>query len=135
MCVYVRSAHRWYIMYVCVCVCASHPAIIESIRCGLVFQLKDAVSARLVETVEHLHVEYLMHRLMKNPAIIIMGNAAAERLSIVSMNITVRGRLLHYNFVVALLNDLFGIQARGGCSCAGPYGMRLFGLSEVRVCV
>jgi hypothetical protein len=37
---------------------------------------------------------------------------------------------LHHNFVVALLNDLFGIQARGGCSCAGPYGHRLLGIDE-----
>jgi len=37
-------------------------------------------------------------------------------------------RYLHYNFAVALLNDLFGIQARGGCSCAGPYGHRLLGI-------
>ena len=36
--------------------------------------------------------------------------------------------VLHHNFVVALLNDLFGIQARGGCSCAGPYGHRLLGI-------
>lgn len=36
---------------------------------------------------------------------------------------------LHYNFVCALLNDLFGIQTRGGCQCAGPYGLRLLGLS------
>jgi len=35
---------------------------------------------------------------------------------------------LHHNFVVAVLNDLFGIQARGGCSCAGPYGHRLLGI-------
>ena len=59
-----------------------------------------------------------------------MGNPNVERISILSMNIVANGYLLHYNFVVALLNDLFGIQARGGCSCAGPYGMRLFGLSE-----
>ena len=39
-----------------------------------------------------------------------------------------RGPYLHHNFVVALLNDLFGIQARGGCSCAGPYGHRLLGI-------
>ncbi len=37
-------------------------------------------------------------------------------------------RYLHHNFVVALLNDLFGIQARGGCSCAGPYGHRLLAI-------
>jgi hypothetical protein len=36
-------------------------------------------------------------------------------------------RYLHHNFVVALLNDLLGIQSRGGCSCAGPYGHRLLG--------
>ena len=38
------------------------------------------------------------------------------------------GRYLHHNLVVAILNDLFGIQSRGGCSCAGPYGHRLLGI-------
>jgi hypothetical protein len=42
------------------------------------------------------------------------------------------GRYLHHNFVVALLNDLLGIQARGGCSCAGPYGHRLLGIDIER---
>ena len=40
------------------------------------------------------------------------------------------GRFLHWNFVTSLLNDLFGIQCRGGCACAGPYGMELLGLEE-----
>src|SRR6185437_14620541 len=64
-----------------------------------------------------------------HPSIEILGNTEAERLSIVSF--VVRrpgGRYLHHNFVVALLNDLFGIQSRGGCSCAGPYGHRLLGI-------
>jgi hypothetical protein len=39
-----------------------------------------------------------------------------------------QGPYLHHNFVVAVLNDLFGIQSRGGCSCAGPYGHRLLGI-------
>ena len=42
------------------------------------------------------------------------------------------GRYLHHNFVVALLSDLFGIQSRGGCSCAGPYGHRLLGIDIER---
>ena len=42
------------------------------------------------------------------------------------------GHWLHHNFVVALLNDLFGVQARGGCSCAGPYGHRLLGIDIER---
>lgn len=40
-----------------------------------------------------------------------------------------KGLYLHHNFVVALLNDLFGIQARGGCACAGPYGQALLGIN------
>ncbi|KAG5192248.1 pyridoxal phosphate-dependent transferase, partial [Tribonema minus] len=44
-----------------------------------------------------------------------------------------RPLFLHYNFVCALLNDLFGVQARGGCACAGPYAQRLLGLSASAV--
>jgi hypothetical protein len=44
----------------------------------------------------------------------------------------VAGARLHHNFVVALLDDLFGIQTRGGCSCAGPYGHRLLGIGPDR---
>ena len=62
------------------------------------------------------------------PDIEILGNPALPRLSIVSFTIRHDGRYLHHNFVVALLNDLFGIQSRGGCSCAGPYGHRLLGI-------
>ena len=40
------------------------------------------------------------------------------------------GRFLHWNFVSILLSDLFGIQARGGCLCAGPYGHTLLGISD-----
>lgn len=39
-------------------------------------------------------------------------------------------RYLHHNFVCALLNDLFGVQARAGCQCAGPYGVRLLSMSD-----
>ncbi|CAN0086178.1 unnamed protein product, partial [Laminaria digitata] len=39
------------------------------------------------------------------------------------------GSYLHHNFVCALLNDVFGIQARAGCQCAGPYGMRILGVN------
>ncbi|MEA2844035.1 MAG: hypothetical protein QOJ69_1706, partial [Actinomycetota bacterium] len=63
-----------------------------------------------------------------NPNIEILGNTKAERLSIISFVVRHEGSYLHHNFVVALLNDLFGIQSRGGCSCAGPYGHRLLGI-------
>jgi selenocysteine lyase/cysteine desulfurase len=41
-----------------------------------------------------------------------------------------RGRYLHHNFVAALLNDMFGVQARGGCACAGPYAQELMGIDH-----
>ena len=105
------------------------PGIVESIRAGLVFQLKDAVG---VETIE-AHESDLLRRAVAvwqdEPTIEILGNRSARRLSIVSFVIRApSGDYLHHNFVVALLNDLFGIQTRGGCSCAGPYGHRLLGI-------
>ena len=59
-----------------------------------------------------------------------LGNPdPARRIGIVSFNLAdPRGRYLHPKFVTVLLNDLFGIQSRAGCSCAGPYGHRLLGI-------
>ncbi len=104
------------------------PAIIESIRAGLVFQLKQAVGARHIEHLEHDFVSRAIDAWSKNPNIWILGNPNLKRLSIVSLVIRHGEKYLHWNYVVALLNDLFGIQARGGCSCAGPYGHSLFGI-------
>ena len=105
------------------------PAIIEAVRAGLVFQLKDAVG---VETIRAAEERFLGGR---------CGSGRPSRRSRCSATPTHRGsrssrswcarpsgRYLHHNFVVALLNDLFGVQSRGGCSCAGPYGHRLLGI-------
>jgi selenocysteine lyase/cysteine desulfurase len=104
------------------------PAIVESIRAGLVFQLKRAVGVATIREMEDSFTRRAVASWRANPAIDILGNPEADRLSIVSFMIRRPPRYLHYNFVVALLNDLFGIQARGGCSCAGPYGHRLLGI-------
>jgi selenocysteine lyase/cysteine desulfurase len=109
------------------------PAIVESIRAGLVFQLKEAVGIDVIREHEEDFWRRAVERWRQNPSLEILGNLDAERLSIVSF--VVRrpgGRYLHHNYVVALLNDLFGIQARGGCSCAGPYGHRLLGIDIER---
>jgi selenocysteine lyase/cysteine desulfurase len=112
---------------------AGTPAIVESIRAGLVFQLKDAVGVDVIRRHETDYVHRAISAWSSVPEIEILGNLDAERLSILSF--VVRrpgGRYLHHNAVVALLNDLFGIQARGGCSCAGPYGHRLLGIDVER---
>ena len=105
------------------------PAIIESIRAGLVFQLKDAVGTELIHEREEHFITRAIESWQANPNIEILGSPDARRLSIVSFVIKHKGRYLHHNFVVSLLNDLFGIQSRGGCSCAGPYGHRLLGIN------
>ena len=105
------------------------PAIVEAIRAGLVFQLKAAVGVKVIRSHEQDYLRRAISAWLQEPSIQILGNLEAERLSIVSFVVRApSGRYLHHNFVVALLNDLFGIQARGGCSCAGPYGHRLLGI-------
>jgi selenocysteine lyase/cysteine desulfurase len=105
------------------------PAIIESIRAGLVFGLKDAVGVDTIRAVEADFLSRALAAWKEHPNIQVLGNPDAERLSILSFVVKrPGGKYLHHNAVVAILNDLFGIQSRGGCSCAGPYGHRLLGI-------
>jgi selenocysteine lyase/cysteine desulfurase len=104
------------------------PAIVESIRAGLVFGLKAAVGVEAIRERETAFIRRALERWEANPSIEILGSHEAERLSIVSFVVRHHGRYLHHNLVVAMLNDLFGVQSRGGCSCAGPYGHRLLGI-------
>jgi len=108
------------------------PDIVGAIRAGLVFQLKQAVGVDEIERREESFIRRAIASWDTNPNIEILGNHDSRRLSIVSFVIRHERRHLHHNFVVALLNDLFGIQARGGCSCAGPYGHRLLGIDLER---
>lgn len=104
------------------------PAILESIRAGLVFHLKQSVGVETIEALERGWVERALARWRQHPNLRLLGSLTAPRLSIVSFLVRHGDGFLHHNFVVALLNDLFGIQSRGGCSCAGPYGHRLLGI-------
>ncbi|MEJ7833550.1 MAG: aminotransferase class V-fold PLP-dependent enzyme [Nocardioides sp.] len=109
------------------------PAIIEAVRAGMVFQLKEAVGTDTIREQEERHLSRAVSAWREEPAIEVLGNPEAKRLSIVSFVLrSPSGRYLHHNYVVSLLNDLFGIQSRGGCSCAGPYGHRLLGIDLER---
>jgi len=108
------------------------PAIVESIRAGLVFALKQAVGTGLIAAREEQLWRHVLRRWAGNPGIEVLGSHQAARLAVTSFRIRHGPQYLHHNFVVALLNDLFGIQARGGCSCAGPYGHRLLAIGPAR---
>ncbi|XP_006812056.1 uncharacterized protein LOC100375561 [Saccoglossus kowalevskii] len=108
------------------------PAITESIRAGMAFQLKDAVGTDVIEAREEELCRRAFDRWQHNRNLIILGCRKPRRLPIFSFLVRHEksGKLLHHNFVCTLLNDLYGIQARGGCACAGPYAHDLLGISE-----
>ena len=112
---------------------AGTPAIVESIRAGLVFQLKRAVGVEAIREREESHVRRALTAWQRNPNVDILGSTELPRLSIVSLGLRHPRGMLHPHFVVAILNDLFGIQARGGCFCAGPYLQRLHDLDDALV--
>jgi len=108
------------------------PAIVESIRAGLVFKLKDSVGSQFIMAREESLRQQAVARFSSLENLVILGSNSSSHLPIFSFLIKnpESGLFLHHNFVVALLNDLFGIQARGGCACAGPYMQDLLGMNK-----
>ncbi|RLN65928.1 hypothetical protein BBJ29_009179 [Phytophthora kernoviae] len=109
------------------------PDILGSIRLGLAFELKQRVIPKHIMNLERQHVKRVFECLGHNDHIVLLGHNNMDRLPIFSFLVRFGSRFLHHNFVCALLNDLFGIQARGGCQCAGPFGARLLGLSREHI--
>lgn len=108
---------------------AGTPSIVGAIRAGLVFKLYAEVkSQKRAEQLGDVTIDQIMTRWSQHPNIQILGHAEQPRLPIISFQIRHRHRYLHYGFVAAVLNDVFGIQSRGGCSCAGPYAHTLLGI-------
>lgn len=103
------------------------PGVIQIMKAALAFLVKDAIGVEKIESREQELLRRAFERWQRNPRIEILGNPdPGRRIGIVSFNVkSAAGRYLHPKFVTALLNDLFGIQSRAGCSCAGPYGHRL----------
>ncbi|XP_078602131.1 uncharacterized protein LOC144876565 [Branchiostoma floridae x Branchiostoma japonicum] len=108
------------------------PAIVESIRAGLVFQLKQALGADFIMRREQELCKKAFDFWLGYPNMVVMGSTEVKRLPIMSFMVRhpQSGLFLHHNYVCVLLNDLFGIQARGGCACAGPYAQDLLGIDE-----
>jgi selenocysteine lyase/cysteine desulfurase len=111
---------------------AGTPGVLQTLKAALALELKERIGPERIEAREHELVARALQCWGANPRIEILGNPdPARRIGIVSFNLRdPRGRYLHPKFVTALLNDLFGIQSRAGCSCAGPYGHRLLGIDQ-----
>lgn len=94
------------------------PGFLQVIKTALAIQLKEEMGVENIQNREHEIVDYVFSRLENIPNIKILANQHKDRLGVISFYIDD----LHYNLGVKMLNDRFGIQTRGGCSCAGTYG-------------
>lgn len=102
------------------------PPIVGTIQAALAFDLKHAIGAERIRRIERDYLDRALARWANDSRLEVLGDLEAERLGVVSM--IFRG--LHHNLAVALLNDRFGLQVRGGCMCAGPYGHELLHIDE-----
>ena len=111
---------------------AGTPGVLQTLKAGLVFQVKDAVGAAVIHERELEYSSRALRSWGKDDHIEILGNPDPEsRVGIISFNVRgASGKYLHHKLMTVLLNDLFGIQSRAGCSCAGPYGHRLLHIDE-----
>ena len=111
---------------------AGTPGVLQTLKAGLVFEVKDAVGVDVIHSRELEFTERALRIWGQNDSIEVLGNPdPGSRVGIISFNIRdLSGKYLHHKFLTVLLNDLFGIQSRAGCSCAGPYGHRLLGIDD-----
>ena len=107
------------------------PGILQAMRAALAVQVRDRVGTEVIHEIEDRLLHRVLPRWVAHPQIEVLGNPdPAKRVGIVSFNLRHGSFYLHPRFVTRLLSDLFGVQTRAGCSCAGPYGHRLLGIDQ-----
>lgn len=104
------------------------PAFLQTIKAAMCIQLKEEMGTENILNREKEQLEILWEGLAAIPEVRILAGQHKDRLGVISFYI----EDLHYNVGVRLLNDKFGIQVRGGCSCAGTYGHYLLNVEQDR---
>lgn len=97
---------------------AGTPGFLQTIKAALAVQLKNRMGVEAMRKREEAIVLHAMEALQAIPGVRMLAPARRQRLAVFSFYV----EAIHYNLIVQLLNDRFGVQARGGCSCAGTYG-------------
>jgi len=103
------------------------PGFLQAIRTAFAIELKEEMGIKNIHDRENEINKRIFDRLSKIDNLHILAGEHQDRLGIFSFYIDDA----HYNLIVKLLNDRFGIQTRGGCSCAGTYGHFLLHVSEM----
>jgi selenocysteine lyase/cysteine desulfurase len=104
------------------------PGFLQAIKTGLAIKLKEQMGVKNIIDRENELLKIAFPRLKKIPSLHILAQEHEDRLGIISFYV----EDIHYNLMVKLLNDRFGIQMRGGCSCAGTYGHYLLHVDPTR---
>ncbi len=101
------------------------PGFLQAIKAALSMELKEQMGVQRIQQREHELVKFAFTELEKIPDLHILATGIRERLGVISFYMPG----IHYNLIVRLLNDRYGIQVRGGCACAGTYGHYLLNVS------
>ncbi len=101
------------------------PAFLQTIRAALCIKLKEEMDVEKIRKREEELIKIAFEELRKIPTLHILADNIDHRIGAISFYVD----NIHYNLIVKLLNDRFGIQVRGGCSCAGTYGHYLLHVS------
>lgn len=107
---------------------AGTPGFLQAMRAAMATQLKQQMGVAAIHQRENHLTQRMLLGLLTIPRLHLLAPALQQRLPIFSLYL----EGLHYNLVVKLLSDRFGIQARGGCSCAGTYGHYLLHVDPER---
>lgn len=102
------------------------PGFLQAIKASLAVQLKERMGIENIAAREHELGKLMFNRMRAIPHLTILADNVEDRLCMFSFYFD----NIHYNLVVKILNDRFGIQARGGCSCAGTYGHYLLHVDQ-----
>ncbi len=102
------------------------PAFLQTIRTALAIELKDKMGVENIKIREDELIDSAFKKLSEIKGVHILAQNIKNRIGVVSFY----SEIVHHNLMTKLLNDRYGIQVRGGCSCAGPYGHYLFHLNK-----
>lgn len=110
---------------------AGTPNVVGDIRAALAFIVKDAIGEQLM-VARNRELAQEAFRFWQNvPNLELLGLEEPDRLPIFSFRVrNGKGGYVHQQLITRMLSDRFGIQARGGCACAGPYVHRLLNIDE-----
>jgi selenocysteine lyase/cysteine desulfurase len=102
------------------------PGFLQAIRTALALELKTKMGVSMIHEQEKELVSLAFREFRRVPDLNLLADSIEDRLGVMSFYI----RNIHYNLIVSLLSDRFGIQVRGGCACAGTYGHFLLDVSH-----